>query len=111
MWAIGVYDFGLDPKAVLRLTPAQFFALSKRKDINRRMDDYPSAIVARTIAEINRDKKKRTAPYQAEEFLPKYGPQKKENLSGKMLLAKWQADVLPYFKVIDMRSKEDASNG
>lgn len=109
MWSVGVYDLGLRSDDVWKLTFAQFYALSQRKDINRTMDDLGFGIVASTVANVHRDSKRRAKPYEPKDFIPDYSGknQRKVRLKPEALKRKWEQEVLPSFRVIDKRKKPD----
>ena len=71
MWSFGVRNLRLSDREFWNLTLAQFDALVRRyKDEQRRLD-YRSAMICSILAEINRDRKRRTKPFSPEDFMPK----------------------------------------
>lgn len=56
------------------LTPNQIAALSKRHDEAIKKADYRAGIIAATIANVHRGKRKRE--YKPEDFMPKYSRNK-----------------------------------
>jgi hypothetical protein len=49
---MALYDFGLTEEQFWRLTPAQFGALSKRKDEENRHNDWRFGMIVSTIANL-----------------------------------------------------------
>ena len=50
---------------------AQFDALAERYATERESLDYRAALICSVIAEVNRDRKKRSKPYTPNDFMPK----------------------------------------
>jgi hypothetical protein len=70
MWAIGVLDFGLSDDEFWGLDLDLFRRLAERKaDIERRMD-LRFGEVAATVANANRDPKKKKKPFRGDDFFP-----------------------------------------
>ena len=63
----------------MRMTPAQIHALSKRHQWNSYFADRRCAIIAATVANVNRDPKRRSKAYRPEDFMPKYNLLEKSN--------------------------------
>lgn len=98
MWSIGVYDYRLRTDEFWRLTPAQFHALGKRFDADRKHQDLGFGIVTAMIANTHRDPKQRPKPFTAEDFMPVYETKKK---SGKDLKMYWDTMVRPTAKAAE----------
>jgi len=71
MWSFGVYNLRLSDREFWNLTLAQFDALVRRYKDEQRRSDYRSAMICSILAEINRDRKRRTKPFSPEDFMPK----------------------------------------
>lgn len=84
MWAIAVYDFRLSDEQFWKLTPAQFWALSRRHDHAVRHGDLHAGIIASTVANCNRDPKRKKEPFSPRDFMPSYGDEKPEGAGGGM---------------------------
>ena len=69
LWSIGRYDLHLTEKEFWALTPAEFFALTGRLSLQKRWGDFRAGIIAATIANVNRGKKKKA--YKPADFMPK----------------------------------------
>lgn len=52
MWAVARYDLGLTEEEFFDITPAQFFALVKRKNIETKEQDYRSGVIASNIVRV-----------------------------------------------------------
>ena len=65
MWAIGVYELGLTPQQFWDLTPAQFGALVKLRDVETKHADYRAGIIASNIVRVFGGNK-------AEKYTPDY---------------------------------------
>jgi hypothetical protein len=73
------------------MTPAQFAALGKRFDSARSHSDLGHGIVASVIANCNRNPKKKSTPFKAKDFMPRYStaaPNKQKSV----------ADLKQYFE-------------
>jgi hypothetical protein len=68
-WAIGRFDLGLSEEEFWALTPRKFRALLKRLNRRERENEWLNARIIATIYNVNLDPKKRTKPYQAEDFM------------------------------------------
>lgn len=62
---MGVYDLGLTDEQFLEITPAQFNALIKRRNLEKQELDYRAGIVASNIVRV----------WAKEEDQGKYGPE------------------------------------
>lgn len=71
MWSVGVYDLGLTTEEWGRLTPREFRALCERWKQDQKRQDGRVALIAALIANANRDPKRRSKPYQVDDFMPK----------------------------------------
>ena len=70
LWAKAKVSLKLSTEEFWAATPAQISALSKAEDFQNYRADRRSAIIASTIANVNRGKNKR--PYKISDFMPKY---------------------------------------
>ena len=52
---------------------AEWIAYNRLEPFGERRADLRTGIVASVIANVNRDKKKRSKPFKAEEFMPEFG--------------------------------------
>ena len=62
---------GLSEKDFWSLTLAQFNALAERFANEQEALDYRAALICSVIAEVHRDRKKRSKPYTPSDFMPK----------------------------------------
>lgn len=108
MWSLAVYDFGLSNEEFLRLTPAQFYALSKRFDVSRKHGDFGFGLVTSAIYNCHRKKGKKA--FEPSDFMPTYEVKVKQKTSSE-LHDYWRKAVLGSFPVIDLRDKEQKENG
>ena len=76
VWAVARYDLHLEEDDFWRLTPAQFDALHRRHLAAEEREDLRAGIVASTIANANRDPKRRKQPFKPQDFMPVYEKQK-----------------------------------
>lgn len=53
------------------LTLAQFYSLAKEYASEQEMLNYRGAMICSIIAEVNRDRKKRSKPFTPDDFMPK----------------------------------------
>jgi len=83
MWSFGRYCLKLTEKAFWSLTLAQFNALAERFISEQESLNYRAALVCSVIAEVNRDRKKRTKPFTPQDFMPK---KKKAKLTGEQTM-------------------------
>ena len=67
---MAVYNLKLTTDQFWRLTLKEFNALAEHHKVNERWLNYRSAIIATVIAEVNRDEKKRYAPFEPKDFMP-----------------------------------------
>lgn len=108
MWSIAVYDYGLTTEQFKRLTPAQFYALSKRYDANKKQQDYGFGIVASVIANCNRNPDKQKKPFTPEDFVPVY--EKKRKAKGSMK-QEWDVFVRPTANFIATQQTKKKKRG
>lgn len=87
-WAIGVYDYRLTSDQFWRLTPAQFFALSKRYDAEQEKRDMSAAIVSYSVFKAAGAKK-----VKVEDFMPRYRRSKK--VDGERFKAQLLHEIVP----------------
>lgn len=73
----------LSEKEFWGLTLAQFNSLAKLYASEQETLNYRVALVCSVIAEVNRDKKKRSKPYTPSDFMPK---KKKMKLTGEQMM-------------------------
>lgn len=92
MWSIGVYDFGLTSEQFWRLTPAQFHALSKKRDDDALIHDSRMAQVICTMRNVWRGKNSRVV--KPEDILPSLGKAKKKR-KPRDLKAEWDLVMIP----------------
>jgi hypothetical protein len=52
--------------------------------------DYRAALICSIIAEVNRDRKKRSKPYTAKDFMPERRAKKKQHISDTQMLNRAQ---------------------
>lgn len=78
-----MYDLGLTSRQFWNLTPAQFFALLDRAKFEIRRSEMSSAVVAKTVADVNRPEDH--PGYEIEMFMPSAPKPKKEKLTAEML--------------------------
>jgi len=69
LWSIGRYDLHLTEKEFWSLTPVEFHALVGRLRLQKRWGDFRAGIIASTIANVNRGKKKKA--FKPVDFMPK----------------------------------------
>jgi hypothetical protein len=67
---------------------------------------FASGIVAATIAEVNRDHKKRQKPYSPVDFVPQIEPRKVKPIDGRALKAQLQAVFAPQKAILDARANK-----
>ena len=67
MWAIGVYDLGLDDKAFWRLTLKQFDLLSKRRRIETRRQEYNAAHIVWAVCQVHSKKDLKISDFMSKE--------------------------------------------
>jgi hypothetical protein len=75
LWAIGRYDLGLSEEDFWELTFCKFHALCKRKQIDDKLLDFRSGVIACTIANVHR--KAGSKAYTPEDFMPSLKTAKK----------------------------------
>ncbi len=73
MWSVGRFDLGLSDEEFWSLTLAEYDALVKRLQVKCKQDDARVAMICCILANVNRDPKKRSKPYEIKDFMPKYG--------------------------------------
>ena len=83
------------------MTPAQYDAIQKRYESNLSKRDLGFGIVSSTIANCNRNPKKRRKPFEPKDFMPVYKEQKKLKKSPDELLHYFQNFVIPRFETAD----------
>lgn len=71
VWAIARYDFQLSEEEFHDMTFEQFHYLADRVKENERRLDRRAALICSVIANVNRNKKKRSKPYGVEDFMPR----------------------------------------
>jgi len=72
----------LSEKEFWGLTLAQFHSLAKEYASEQEMLNYRGAMICSIIAEVNRDRKKRSKPFTPNDFMPK---KKKMKLTGEQM--------------------------
>jgi hypothetical protein len=77
------------------MTLAQFGLLWERKRVIYEQSLHGAALVCSVLAEINRDKKKRSKAFTPADFLPKKQKPKSEGQTPEQMLAIWQALLGP----------------
>jgi hypothetical protein len=82
LWAIGIYDLGLDDDQFWRLTIRQFNKLVERHKENKRAELFNSALICSVIANVNRGKGK---PFQPSDFMPKENKKKAKMTTEQMV--------------------------
>jgi hypothetical protein len=55
--------------------------------------DLQAGIIASTVANVNRDSKKKPEPYRPQDFIPQYGPKKEQTLEEQVQLVTMYASV------------------
>lgn len=90
MWSIGRFDLQLAEDEFWSLTPVEFHALTGRLSVMKKWGDFRTGIIASTIANVNRGKRKKA--YKPADFMPK-----EESRSGKRT---WQ-DQLAWVEMIN----------
>ena len=108
MLSIGLYDYRLSKDEFWRLTPAQFHAIGKRFDVERKHQDQGFGIVSSVIANCHRNPKKQKKPFVAEDFMPVYQAKKKSPKSLKMY---WDSVVVPQAAYAAKQAEEKAKRG
>jgi len=66
-----------------RLTPRLFSSLLDRYIARLETEDYHAALIASVLAEIHRDRDKRTQPYEPMDFMPTRRPRTPKNQTVK----------------------------
>lgn len=99
MWSIAIYDFGLTEEQFWRLTFRQFYALSKRHNHDLVRWDHHFGVVASTIANCNRDPKKKRDAWEPKDFVPDRAPARKLRKTSKAIHEYWKQNVLTAFNV------------
>jgi len=56
MWAVARYDLNLTDDQFLDITPAQFFALVERRNLEKQEADYRAGVIASNIVRVFCDK-------------------------------------------------------
>lgn len=81
-WSTAIFDFGLSEEVFWNLTPAQFWALSERKNENTRLADYRAGLIASILFNVNKSK---TEPVKsAIDFFHSFDDLKKEQKANAM---------------------------
>ena len=70
LWAIGRFDLGLSEQEFWRLTLRELAALLKRWRFDQERADWRAGMVASVIANIHRDRKRRSKPFTPQDFMP-----------------------------------------
>lgn len=70
LWSVGRVDLGLSEDEFWGLTPLEFDTLLKRNNLKLEREDFRAGIIASTIANANRDPKKKPDPWTAADFMP-----------------------------------------
>lgn len=75
MLSVARIQLGLSYEQFLDLTPVQFSYLVEAYENERELADFRSALIASTIANVNRGKGRKA--FKPKDFMPEYGAQKK----------------------------------
>jgi len=73
------YNLNLSEAEYSDLTLAQFSALSEEHRRSQERQDFRAALICSVIANVNRDPKKRSKPYQPKDFMPGQKQTKKQS--------------------------------
>lgn len=89
---------------VLDLTFAQFLALSKEYEEREKAEYWRAGLIASTIANVNRDAKKKQSPYEVQDFMPSFGD-KEDAENEERLMNYWERVTLPRLEQREKKEK------
>lgn len=97
MWAVAIYDLNLTEDQFLDMTPAQFFALSERRNIEKQEADYRAGVIASNIVRVFCDKNE-SKRYTPAFFFPSLQTEKeKETQSVKQTPEGMKAHLMAFY--------------
>ena len=89
MWVFGRGELKLSEEEFWNMTPGQYDLLArwhlKREEAKEERLDYRAALICSVIANVNRDSKKKSKPFQPQDFMPKKQVVKKRQTPEDML--------------------------
>jgi hypothetical protein len=86
---IGTVDLGLSAREFWAMTPAQFYALCDRKQLQNERDAHGPALITSAIYNVNRPKNHRL--FTPKDFMPHYGEEEEPALPPDELHARFQS--------------------